>query len=203
MLQWFRKRKAASIKLDRSTQEVLELEATKKRLEIELSQIRLELDNQKKREAMKLEEESHKNKLELQEKTALFERERKLFDMEKKELEERLKKEFELKAQEAVVLTRLESQQQVKQTELDKDRALNAQQAKFNEDLSKVKTEMAESYYKKLTEAFQEIQLNGDKNTKFVQELALKVFDKMPAAHSKFNVDVNTQPALALTAKEG
>lgn len=202
MLKLFRKQRITSVKIDQSMEMLLDLEAAKKRLEIELSQIKLELDNQKKREAMRIEEESHKNKLELLEKTAIFERERKLFDMEKKELEDRLKKEFELKTQESIILTRLEAQQQVKQTELDKDRALNMQQSKFNEELSKIKIEMSDSYYKKLTESFQEIQLNGDKNTKFVQELALKVFDRIPSNHSKVNVDVNTQP-LALSANNG
>ena len=53
-------------------------------------------------------------------------------------------------------------------------------------------TDLSEQYYQKLTEAFQEIQLNGDKNSKFVQELALKVFDKMPTSRSEVGIDVST-----------
>jgi hypothetical protein len=193
----------SSTKIERSTEAVMELEVEKKRLQMEVEQIKLELDNQKKRETMKLEEEAHKHKLKLQEEKAVFEREKKVWEVEKKELADRyarekvefegkVKQEFELKTQEAVTLTKLDSQQKVKQAEIDSERKINALQTKHADDLAKVRAETAEEHYKKLTAAFQEMQLHGDKNTKFVQELALKVFEKVPTPRAEFGVDINT-----------
>lgn len=197
--------KVAKIKIDKSTEQVLELEAQKKRLEMERDQIQIELQNQKKREGMKLEEEAHKQKLKLQEETAVFNREKLIWEKEKQELidragrerkefEETHKKQSELQLQEAVTLTKLESQQKIKQAEIDKSREVNEVRTTAAEELSKVKSELAEDYYNKLTAAFQDIQMNGDKNSKFVQELALKVFDRVPS--SDVRVDVN-QPKLS------
>jgi hypothetical protein len=64
------------------------------------------------------------------------------------------------------------------------------------EDLAKVRAETAEEHYKKLTSAFQEMQMHGDKNTKFVQELALKVFEKVPTPRAEFGIDVNATQQL-------
>lgn len=197
--------KEAKVKISSSTAQVLELEAQKKRLEMERDQIQIELQNQKKREGMKLEEEAHKQKLKLQEETAVFNREKLIWEKEKQELidraarerkefEETHRKQSELQLQEAVTLTKLEAQQKIKQAEIDKSREVNEVRTKAAEELSKTKSELAEDYYNKLTAAFQDIQMNGDKNSKFVQELALKVFDRVPS--SDVRVDVN-QPKLS------
>jgi hypothetical protein len=193
----------ASVKIDSQTAQVLELEATKQRLVMEKEQIDLELRNLKSKQQMSLEEETHKHKLRLQEEKAIFDREKKVWEVERKELidrskreiaefEERLKKDTEIKLQEAVTLTKLESQQQIKQAELDRDREINTLKVKTVEEISKVRTELAEEYYNKLTAAFQEIQLKGDANSKFVQDLALKMFDKVPSTKSRVEVDVNS-----------
>lgn len=198
----FFKSKVAKVKIDKSTEQVLELEIQKKHLEIERDQISLELQNTKSRETMKLEVENHKHTLKLQEEKAVFERERKVWETEKKELEERAKREKtefetrikadnELKMQEVTTLTKLDSQQKIMQLAVDKDRAFNALKTAHSEELSKVRTDLAEQYYEKLTVAFQDIQMNGDKNSKFVQELALKIFDQAPKNRTEFGVDVN------------
>lgn len=198
----FFKSKVAKVKIDKSTEQVLELETQKKHLEIERDQISLELQNTKSRETMKLEVENHKHTLKLQEEKAVFERERKVWETEKKELEERAKREKtefetrikadnELKMQEVTTLTKLDSQQKIMQLAVDKDRDFNALKTAHSEELSKVRTDLAEQYYEKLTVAFQDIQMNGDKNSKFVQELALKIFDQAPKNRTEFGVDVN------------
>jgi hypothetical protein len=190
-----------SSKIDAQTAQVLELEAQKKRLEMERDQISLELENQKKRNQMKLDEEKHAQKLAFDEKTAVFNREKALWETEKrdllarsererKEFEERLKAEHELKLTEAVTLAKLDSQQKVKQAELDRDRQVTELRTKQAEELAKVKSDTAEEYYKKMTSAFTEMQLHGDKSTKFVQELALKMFDVNPRP-AKFDLGVN------------
>lgn len=201
MLNKLFRSKIVNTKIDNSTAQILELETTKKRLEIDKEQISLELQNIKQKMDMQLEEEAHKQKLKLQEEKAVFEREKKVWVVEKEELlarglrektefEDRLKKEYDLKIQEAVTLNKLESQQQIKQAELDKSREVNAIRTQSCEDVSNVRTQLAEEYYTRLTSAFQEIQLKGDANSKFVQELALKMFDKVPTSKSKFKVDV-------------
>lgn len=201
----FGKKKAASNKIDSQTAQVLELEASKKRLEIEREQIALELENQKKRFQMKLDEEKHAQKLAFDEKKAVFDREKAVWETEKKEIvaraerersefEERLKKDHELKLTEAVTLAKLDSQQKVKQAELDRDRQITELRTQQAEALAKVKSDTAEEYYKRMTTAFTEIQLNGDKSTKFVQELALKMFDHQP--RGGFDVGVNVGNAL-------
>lgn len=199
--------KVAKTKIDRSTEQVLELEAQKKRLEMERDQISLELDNQKRKFQMSLEEEKHKQKLDLESKSAVFAREKEIWKAEKEELiaraardkkefEERLQKQHEITLQEAVTLAKLESQQKVKQAELDRDRQVTELRTQHAEELAKVRAEQAESHYNKLTAAFQEIQLNGDKTSKFVQDLALKMLDTMPrGTRTDVGINVN-QPQL-------
>lgn len=199
--------KVAQTKIDKSTEQVLELEAQKKRLEIERDQISLELDNQKRKFQMSLEEEKHKQKLDLESKNAIFAREKEIWkaekeelvaraEREKKEFEEHLKKQHDITLQEAVTLAKLDSQQKVKQAELDRDRQITELRTQHAEALSKLRSESAENHYNKLTEAFQEIQLNGDKTSKFVQELALKMVDGFPkGTRTDIGVNVN-QPAL-------
>lgn len=199
--------KAKAMKIDSQTAQVLELETQKKRLEMESETIKLELNNSRTRFDMMLEQERHKQKLAFDEKSAVFDREKKVWATEKQEIldrgardksefEERLKKDHELKLTEAVTLAKLDSQQKVKQAELDRDRQITELRTEHAEELSKVKSDTAEEYYKKLTHAFTEIQLNGSKDSKFVQELALKMFDSMPRGGS-FDLGVNVnQPAL-------
>lgn len=200
--------KVAKAELDRATQQLLELETKKKRLEIERDQIALELDNQKKRMDMVLEQERHKQTLKLQSEVAVFEREREIWKKEKadlearykrenEEFENRLKKDFEIKLTEAVTLTKLESQQLIKQAELDKERKISELQVEMAQKIAVIQEEESKNHYNKLTQAFETMQLHGDKNTKFVQELALKILDKTPS--SKVGVDVNVEGPKQLT----
>lgn len=94
-----------------------------------------------------------------------------------------------------VATNKIDSQQKVKQAELDRDRQITELRTQQAEALAKVKSDTAEEYYKRMTAAFQEIQLNGDKSTKFVQELALKMFDSVPRGGADFTVGINA-PAL-------
>lgn len=199
--------KAAKTKIDKSTEQVLELEAQKKRLEMERDQISIELDNQKRKFQMSLEEERHKQRLAIESEKAVFAREKEIWKAEKeeivaraardkKEFEETLKRQHEITLQEAVTLAKLDSQQKVKQAELDRDRQTTELRTVHAEEISKLRSESAENHYNKLTEAFQEIQLNGDKTSKFVQELALKMVDGFPkGTRTDIGVNVN-QPQL-------
>lgn len=197
---------AERAKINKSTEQILELEVLKKRLEMERDSIQQELDNQKKRESMKIEVEVHKSVLKMQEEKAVFDREKKVWETEKKEMQDRFKREneeqvnrlkqqSELSLQEAVTLTKLDSQQKVIQLQVDNDRATSVLMTSHATELAKVRTDLAEEYYNKLTQAFTDIQMKGDKNSQFVQDLALKIFDRAPANKTSFGVDV-TVPQL-------
>lgn len=54
------------------------------------------------------------------------------------------------------------------------------QDAKYAKDLAEAKTKAAEDYYEKMTKAMTELHQNGDKNSKFIQELALTMVQKTP-----------------------
>lgn len=188
-------------KITKSTKEVLDLETQKMRLEMERDQIQLELDNMKTRQSMALEKEDHKHQLALESKTAIFEREKEIWakekqelidraERDKKEFESNLKRDLEIKHNEAITLTKLESQQKIKQAELDKDRAINELKADHAGKVAAIQASESEKYHDKLSNALQEITMNGDKNTKFVQEMALKLVDKAPAANG-VGIDVN------------
>ena len=64
-------------------------------------------------------------------------------------------------------------------------------------EVAELQASESEKYYNKITEAFQEIQMHGDKNSKFVQELALKVFDKVPMARTEVGIDINAPKQLS------
>lgn len=194
--------KAAKAKIDRSTEQILELESQKKKLELDKDQVSIELDNMRKRNDMKLEEERHKQKLVLETEKAVFDREKKIWEVEKKELiekneknrkefESQLKRELDLSHQEALTLLKLESQQMIKQAELDKQREVNELKAEVATKIAAIQGSEAEKYYSKLTAALQEISVHGDHNSKFAKDLALKLFDRMPTQNSETKVTVD------------
>jgi hypothetical protein len=186
--------------LERATNQLLELEASKKRLEIERDQINLELENLRSKMQMAIEKETHKQTLTMESQKAIFEREKEIWVKEKQELldkarrektefEERLTKDTEIKMMEAISLTKLESQQAIAQAKLDVSREINAVKTEMAQQVAKIQQDESEKFYNKLTSSFQEMQMNGDKNSKFVQELALRILDKTPSA----NVDVSVR----------
>lgn len=193
----------AKQKIGQSTKRVLDLEAQMHKLELQKDQLELELQNMKQKGRMKIDEEIHQHKLELQTKTAVFDREKAIWEKEKQELIEKhaedkekfendLKAKFELDKTETVTLIKLESQQKIKQAEIDKERAINRLEKEKAEELSEIKSKYAEEYYEKLTKAFEEIQLNGDHNSKFIKDIALAMIDKSATTRdSKLGVDVN------------
>lgn len=195
--------------LDQKTNEILELASQKKMIEIELQNLQLELKNKTLSEKMRLEEEAHKQKLRLEEEKATFQRQKTQWEEEKQtlikkhreEMEEFIKKskaEFDLKLLEAVTLAKLDSEQKIKQLDLDLTRQLTEEKVKHIEELSSVKNDLNTKYYDKMTEAFADMQLNGDKNTKFVQEMALKIFDRVPTQSQRFELDFNANKSQTL-----
>jgi DNA-directed RNA polymerase subunit F len=106
-----------------------------------------------------------------------------------------LKKDSEIKMLEAISLTKIESQQAIAQARVDAEREINKVRTEMAEKVAKIQGEESEKFYNKLTEAFQEMQLNGDKNSKFVQEMALRILDKTPTANVDLSIKNQQLPA--------
>ena len=193
--------KAIENKIDKGTEELLDLETHKKRLQLEVEEIQLELQNQRSRSQMELERAKHTHQLELDSQKAVFEREKAIWEKDKadliasherdmEEFKESLKREHDLKLQEAVTLTKLESQQKIKQAELDKDREITKLEKEQSKALSELRAKTAEEQFGKFKEIFEEFQMNGDKNSKFIQDLSMKMIENLPTAATRTQVDV-------------
>ncbi len=183
--------KAQKEKLDRVNTALLDLQGRKKELEIQLEQQQLELQNEKRRQSMKLEEEQHKHRIEIQHKEADFVREKKLWEEDKRtlmaqaererlEFQKSLESEHKLKLQEATTLTKLDSEQKVKQLEITHLRELETLKTKHSSEMSDLKQALAKEYYDRLSVALNDLHTKGNTSTQFIQELALKMFDKAP-----------------------
>lgn len=201
--------KVAKNKISSSTGKVLDLEVEIKRLEMSRDQIKLELDNQKSRNEMALEKDRHQQQLKLSTEMSKFANEREKWDAERKELQvasdkalkelkDTLEREHKITLQEAVSLTKLESQQKIKQAELDRDREVNKIRMEQAEALAKVRADSAEETYKKLSNFIEEVATKGDKNTKFVQEMALIMMKGAPQPTVGVEVGVNRPVAIEL-----
>lgn len=93
----------------------------------------------------------------------------------------------------------LELNESLKIMQVELQEKLNKQATLYNEslqkmevihtkELSKLESRLAREYYEKMTEVVRELNLEGNVQTKFVQELSLKMFDKalekpMPPSH--------------------
>ncbi len=96
-----------------------------------------------------------------------------------------LEKDHELKLKETVSLLKLDSDQRVKQLEIDNLRKVNELTAKFESERTSFKEKFLNENYEKMTNAMTKLHEEGDKNSKFTQELALKMLDQMPEHKSK------------------
>ncbi len=112
------------------------------------------------------------------------------------------KKNEEMRIAEAVQKQRLASNDEVSKVKIECDRKiaeakntyetnLTTLQGKFTrdkaemqaahaKDLAEARAKAAEEYYEKMTKALTELHQNGDKNSRFVQELALNLMKKSP-----------------------
>lgn len=137
---------------------------------------------------LELNELKHKHRLDLEAQTAQFNREKAEWEKDKKRLEEDLKKDHEIKLREVLSLTKLESQQKIKQLEIDSERRINevkaASENKMNDEIRRLNQE----HYDKLSTAMAKLHEEGNATTKFQQELALKLIGSMPTAKSETKV---------------
>lgn len=175
--------------MDSATRQIVELEAKKKGLEMDIEQVRLKLDNEREGQRMELERVKHSFKLEMDGAKKDLERAKQLFEEDKKRLVsqqqdlhtaeiEKLRKEAEINLMELQSLSKLHSEQKVAEATLAKDKAVQALETKYAKDLAALEGKLAKEYYEKMQAALTELHTHGSTQSKFVQELALKMFDK-------------------------
>lgn len=99
-----------------------------------------------------------------------------------------LKSGHEVKVREVVSLLKLESEQKIKQLELNNQRALDAVKNEAAEAQTRMKEGLLADHYAKLTTAMSKLHEEGNITTRFTQELALKMFESQPVHKTQTKV---------------
>lgn len=120
-----------------------------------------------------------------------------------------------LKANEAVSKVTLEAEAKVKKVEADALLKITELQGKSTREKSEIqaahatalaeaKAKAAEEYFEKMSKAMTELHQNGDKNSKFIQELALTMVKKAPRGlgNTKVNLRGSVKDLKALESDE-
>jgi hypothetical protein len=175
---------ASKHKLDKSAQEYIELQGKKKELEIETENLKLELANERKKAEMLLVEARHKFALERETLDARYKRSHEDFHADKAKFEDSLRREYDLKEKETIGLLKLDSEQRSRQAELDRDRAVQELKVKHAEEISKLRSDLATEFYQKMQAELSKLNSEGNANSRFIQELSLKMLDKAPQVNS-------------------
>jgi hypothetical protein len=101
-------------------------------------------------------------------------------DAEIKRLERDLLHKHELDLKKAITLQQLNSEQELKQQELNYQRKLDEIEKTKTEEVLKLKEALVKESYDKLSVAMAKLHEEGNLTTKFTQELALKMFEHAP-----------------------
>lgn len=100
-------------------------------------------------------------------------------------LEKDLKKDNEIKLRETVSLLKLESEQKIKQMEIDKQRAIDKVKTDAALEINEAKADILKTHYEKLSAELAKLHSEGNITTKFTQDLALKMFESMPESRTR------------------
>ena len=113
---------------------------------------------------MELAELRHKHKLELEAKEVAFNRSKEQWEADKTLVLKKLTQEHELKLKELATLNKLDTQQQIRQAQLDADKKVNDAVRKLNDES-----------YEALKGAMTKLHEEGNVTTRFTQDIALKL----------------------------
>lgn len=169
--------------------------AEKEKLKLQLDQLKIELQNKTQEQMLALNRERATWQLERESENARVKMERDAekskFDLEKEQSVSRQKldteqaiKRAELKNEELLVMKKLDFEQKIKQAELDREKAILLIKEEYAKKETKLHTELHAEMYGKLNSALISMSQEGDKNTKFVHDIMMKIFDKAPALNS-------------------
>jgi hypothetical protein len=150
--------------------------------------VKREIEELKALHRIELAEKEAAHKRAMDEKEATLTRQLRDKERELQRLEGELRKDSEIKLREVTSLLKLESEQKMKQMELDHQRKVDSIKREASEELTREKQELLKTHYDKLTNAMTKLHEEGNVTTKFTHELALKMLDHAPAAKSETKV---------------
>lgn len=130
---------------------------------------------------MLLEELNHKHRLDIEAREAEFKRKEQVWKEDKNRDQEKMRQDHELKLKEATTLLRLSHEQELAQIRLDHEK-------RYNQRVSELNTE----HYNKLSTAMTKLHEEGNVTTKFVQDIALKMFENSPTVKNTTKVLTGT-----------
>lgn len=191
-LNWrFWATKAEKIKLNVVETDIVDLITKKKELEMDIAQVKLELENKKKEQELMLEKLKAHHAIELDRSKYEFDKAKQTWEIEKAQIEKKLTHEFEMKEKEVLLLKKLETEQAVAKAQIDSEKKLQEEVKKLNDKQIKMEADM----YEKLAKSMAELHEKGNAQTKFVQELSLKMLDQSSNLRdTRLNLNVGQGP---------
>jgi len=209
---FFGPKSPVELKIDEETMRLLNITTKVKEKELELEQVGLQLKNAKLHQSLELQEEKHKHRLDMEAAEDKLSRTRANLTEDAARRELHLKEEHTLELDKLKTYLKLESEQAIVQGKMDHKRdlanvvkkyedtvaaanltnvaELTTMKVKNAEDISEIKSELAKEYYDKMQDALSKMTLEGSSQSKFVQDLALKMFDK-PSLPAIAELNVN------------
>lgn len=188
---WGKKYEDSRNLLTYTQNQIVESVSEQERLKLKIEQLKTEMNVQKQnqelelnrlRSTFKLEQETERSRFNLEREQAkskdTFTLQQTL-EKEKWAVEQKAQ-QAQLKLDETLVLKKLEFEQKVKQAELDRERSILTVKEEFARKEADLHQKLHAEMYEKLNKALLSMSAEGDKNTKFVHELMLKIFDKAP-----------------------
>lgn len=209
---------------EKMTEEILELQKEKGEIGIAKDTLNLELANARKEHDMAVEKEKHIAELEktkLQSEVARKEkhwiedkaRMEKQFEEDKKETIRKLETDQDTEMFKLKSMAKLESEQQIAQAKLDAKKEVQELEVKHTKAIAILETthakefaaaqsKMEADYFEKMKKALNEINMEGNSQTKFSQEIVKHLINSTRPGFTGINVDVGSQKALPKMAGE-
>jgi hypothetical protein len=186
---WLLKKNEFKKQFEKLTSDLFAIQSQKKELEIEKEYVEQTLTQERNKKAIEIELLDQRSRLALQDAHHNFQREKKNWDLDKERQSVILEENYARKVNEAISLLKLDSDQKVKQIELDYERALQDKDIKHREEIQRLltqaaqdrvdfQTKVAQEYYDKLNKALVELHSKGNATTQFVQDLAMKMLER-------------------------
>jgi len=166
------------VKLDSVTNEILNLQVTKKELEIEIRNLKNTLDVSQKEHSFLVDSERRKLKAEAEDERSNFQRKERNLIEDNKRLEEKLKSEHETKLSEAIAYAKLDAQQTVAQLKMDYEKKINEIKTTHSAEISELRSSLASKYYEDLHQMMTKFNTEGTVTTQFIQQMALGMMEK-------------------------
>lgn len=182
--------------------QIIDAVQDREKLKTDLTTLKIQLENERQQHSLimnkerahwQLEREAEKARFDMERQAARsnFELERSQATLKEKFETEQAIKRAELKAEETLVLKKLDFEQRIKQAELDKDKSVLVIKEEYAKKETELHQKLHAEMYKKLNDALIQMSAEGDKNTKFVHDLMMKIFDKAPALNSFQTINRN------------